>query len=83
LKLAGNDALRRRVEKASICAYRAAIEPVWSVKDPSKVDPAVAKQMRPLVVRFLTLCERYNVTQDYEGHPFKVARDRVRKAVGL
>jgi hypothetical protein len=36
LKLAENDAVRRRVEKASLCAYRAAIEPIWYVGDPQK-----------------------------------------------
>ena len=33
LELAENEAVRRRVEKASICAYRAAIEPIWYVAD--------------------------------------------------
>ena len=81
--LAGNDALRRRVDKASICAYRAAIEPIWYAEDPAAVDEALAERMRPLVARFLELCEAFDVTQDREGHPFPVARDRIRQSVGL
>ncbi len=83
LKLAESDAIRRRVEKASICAYRAAIEPIWYIEDPSKVDPALAKRMRPLVRRFLKLCGKYKVIQDREGHPFDTTAARIRRAVGL
>ena len=57
MKLAENDAARARVEKASVCAYRAAIEPIWYMKDDSTVDPDLAKRMRPLVKRFLELCK--------------------------
>jgi len=48
MKLAESDVIRSRVEKASICAYRAAIEPIWYTKDPGKVEPALAQRMRPL-----------------------------------
>ncbi|MHC4167030.1 MAG: DUF4838 domain-containing protein, partial [Planctomycetota bacterium] len=51
--LAENDAVRARVEKASICAYRAAIEPVWHSRGKSPIEPALAKRMQPLVRRFL------------------------------
>ena len=83
IKLAENDAIFRRVEKASICAYRAAIEPIWYVEDPDRVDPSLAKRMRPLVQRFLELCEQYKVKQDREGRPFEVTSRRIRDAVGL
>ena len=79
LKLAENDAFRRRVEKASICAYRAAIEPIWSGKDPRSIDPALAKRMRPLVERFLVLCGKYKVIQDREGHPFDATAAHIRR----
>ena len=83
MELAGDDdAIRRRVEKASICAYRAAIEPIWEATDPSTVDPALAERMRPLVQRFIALCEQHNVTQSHEGAKFDVARNRIRAAVG-
>ena len=49
VKLAANDTIRSRVEKASICAYRSAIEPIWYIDDKSSVDPALAKRMQPLV----------------------------------
>ena len=81
--LADDEAVLRRVEEASICAYRAAIEPIWYVEDPSTVDPETAERLRPLVERFIELCEKYGVTQDREAHPFHIARDRIKRAVGL
>ncbi len=36
MKLSENDGVRRRVEKASLCAYRAAIEPIWYVGNPQE-----------------------------------------------
>ncbi|MCK4849880.1 MAG: DUF4838 domain-containing protein [Phycisphaerae bacterium] len=104
LKLAESDAIRHRVEKASICAYRAAIEPIWYVEDPQKVDPSnwppswnalnatedpgkvdpsLTKRMRPLVQRFLELCEQYKVTEARESYPFDPTAARIRRAVGL
>ena len=83
LKLAENDAVRQRVEKASICAYRAAIEPIWYIDDPSEVDPMLAKQMQPLVQRFLDLCLQYKVAEDNEGHSFDDTIARIRRVVGL
>ncbi|UCF16023.1 MAG: DUF4838 domain-containing protein, partial [Phycisphaerales bacterium] len=38
MRLAESDAVRARVEKASICAYRAAIEPVWYARDESSIE---------------------------------------------
>ena len=53
LKLADNDAVRARVEKASICAYRAMIE----------AGGATAKaELKPLVDRYVELCQRYELT---------------------
>jgi len=100
MKLSDNDVVRGRVEKASICAYRAAIEPVWYVGNPQRkeenqpawwpdiwvdgpADPALAQRMRPLVEQFLKLCSKYDVTQDFEGHPLDAAGSRIRWAVGL
>lgn len=68
LELAQNDeTIRRRVEKASIWAYRAAIEPAWNVKDGESLDADVADQMRPLVQKFFELCDTYGVTRTAEG----------------
>ena len=68
LELAETDAQRQRVEKASIVAYRLAIEPVWvgsgprvRIADPATVDPEQLDEIRPLVQRFLDLCGRYGV----------------------
>ena len=58
-----NKAVRNRVDKASIWAYRAAIEPIWYAKPGEKIDPALALRMRPLVKRFFELCQKHGVTR--------------------
>lgn len=61
--LAENDVVQSRVEKASICAWRAAIEPSWNLKQPVELDASRAAQQRPLVKRFFELCQKYGVAQ--------------------
>ncbi len=83
MKLGENDVVRSRAEKASICAYRAAIEPIWYIKDPNKVDAILAGRMRPLVEHFLKLCKKYDVKQDREGYFIETTSERIRNAVDL
>lgn len=77
LKSAENTEVKERVEKASISAYRLAIEPVWYVTDRSEVDPAVLEKMRPLIARFLEYCEKHRVDRAAEHESFSSARDRL------
>jgi hypothetical protein len=90
MALAPDDAVRARVEKASICAYRAAIEPIWHVQDwqevfPSRegLSPDVAARMRPLVQRFLELCGKHGVTRPWEHATIEDARERLTRAFSL
>ena len=90
MALAPDDAVRARVEKASICAYRAAIEPIWHVQDWQEVFPSaeglpagVAERMRPLVARLLELCARHGVTRPWEHGSMEEARERLSRAFGL
>ena len=83
MELAENDTVRSRVEKASICAYRAAIEPIWYMKDKSKVNPALAKRMQPLVKNFVELCSKYGVTNASERSGIKAESERLKRIVGL
>ena len=83
MELAEEDVVRARVEKASICAYRAAIEPIWYMKDKSKVDPALAERMQPLVKRFVDLCEKYGVTNASERSAIEAENERLKRIVGL
>ena len=54
LALADSDAVKARVEKASICAYRAAIDRAWEGAEGKKpLEAAEAQQLRPLVKKFL------------------------------
>ena len=82
-KLAENKTVRVRVEKASICAYRAAIEPIWYMTDDSTVDPALAERMKPLVKRFLELCKKHGVTHASERSRFEAESERLKRIVGL
>jgi len=83
MKLAENETVRARVEKASICAYRAAIEPIWYIQDKSSVGPALAKRMQPLVKSFLELCKKYGVTHVSEGGGIEAENKRLKRIVGL
>jgi len=83
IEMAESDTVRARVEKASICAYRAAIEPIWYIKDHSKVDSTLTERMRPLVRRFLELCETYGVTNVSERTRFETEKERLKRIVGL
>lgn len=83
LQMAEDDAVRSRVEKASICAYRAAIEPVWYIKDKSELAPDLAETMRPLARRFLELCEKHGVTHAWENGQIEEARRRLTAVLAL
>ncbi|MEZ6072929.1 MAG: DUF4838 domain-containing protein [Pirellulales bacterium] len=62
MRLAESDAVRQRVEKASICAVRAAIEPCWDLKEPADLSPELKERMLPLVRQFFVLCGKYGVS---------------------
>jgi len=83
LALAGSEEVRRRVEKASVCAYRAAIEPIWYLKGPSDLDAHLAEKMRPLVRKFFELCDKHGVTRVSERATVDTARERLKKLFGL
>jgi len=57
LKLADDETIRERVEKASICAYRAMIEAEGSM---------TVAEFGHLISRYITLCQRYNMTHAAE-----------------
>ncbi len=85
MELADDETIRRRVEKASVCAYRAAIEPVWILRDSSQMSPELARRMRPLTREFFALCDRHRISAVSEGRSPTVAaaRERLRALFGL
>jgi hypothetical protein len=83
MKLAENDVIRNRVEKASICAYRAAIEPVFQAKTPSSLSPEMKKKLQPLVDRFFALCKKYNVTRIREWNDIEPDIQNLRERSGM
>ena len=84
VKLADNETIRNRVEKASLGAYRLAIEPVWRLRREDRLDPDLAQRMRPLVKRYFELCATHKVgivtsTGDHVGK----ARKRLESLLDL
>jgi hypothetical protein len=94
-RLADNDAVLRRVEKASICAYRMAIEDVYTWDDKKGPLPSgIAQRTRSYVKRLFELCDKYGVTNftesltiepvDYgDGRKWPGWRPILRKRFGL
>ena len=66
LELAPDQEMRDRVERASICVYRAALEPIWYL-DQGPVDPALAERLRPVAKRFFELCAKFEVDRPQES----------------
>ena len=87
LKLADDETVKMRVEKASICAYAAVLRPavgwLWHLHDKSGLDPEVAKQLQPTLMAFLRLCEKHGVTRVSERENVEKARPRLLKLFGL
>lgn len=87
LGLAENQTIRERVEKASICAYRAAVEPVlsypynWKKINKAELDPVLVERVKPLAKRLFELCDKYDV--DRAGMYTKIEdyRDRLKKLI--
>ena len=61
MKLAENDKVKARVERASICAYAAVLDPIWRLKNKTAIDPALAAYMRPIAKEFFRLCEKHGL----------------------
>jgi hypothetical protein len=81
--LAPNDAVRSRVAKASICAYRAAIEPVWDVSRRRPLEADQAARLRPQVKRLFELCTEHRVPMFAERITREQAQQRLRTNLGL
>ena len=86
MALAENDTIRSRVEKMSICAYRAVLEPIWYLKPDDKphIKPQLASRMRPIAKRFFALCKKYDATRTAEGDRWTIeaARERLENLLG-
>ena len=83
LSLADTDAIRSRVEKASVCAYKAALEPVWYPRR-KPLDPETVRKMRPLARRFFELCDKYRIDRHQESREdIAGAQKRLKAAFGI
>ena len=70
LQAADSEMIRARVEKASICAYRALMETAGSMEDAEYEETAE---------RYIALCQQYNMTHVNERTPFDAAQVRERQ----
>jgi hypothetical protein len=71
LDLAESEMVRARVEKASICAYRAMIETGGAMDRAERT---------ALIDRYIELCRRYNLTHVNEREPFDPTKVEIRTA---
>ena len=84
LTLAENEAVKSRVEKASICAYRAAIDPAWELPgDKRPLEANQAQELRPLVKRLFELCAKFDVPKFSESMSIERAKQRLRANLGM
>ena len=84
LALAENEAVKSRVEKASICAYRAAIESAWELPGGKRpLEASQAYKLRPLVKRLFALCDKFKVSMFAEGTTIEQAKQQIRGNLGL
>lgn len=85
LKLAGDDqTLRGRIEKASLCVYRAALDPAWHrTRDTSEISTDQEAQLRPTAGRFIALCRKRGVTHSGEGRPIDDELQRLNRMFSL
>ena len=70
MQQADSDAIRDRVEKASIWAYRAALEPVWYLQGDGHLEPEMAEKLRPHAIRFFALCDKHGAKRTASGGYF-------------
>ena len=90
LGLADNHAVRARVEKASVCAYRLAVEEAWKwvLEHEDELDEVtlpdeLAYRTRPLLRRLFDLCERYGINRWHEWNAIDLQKDMWRRAYSL
>jgi hypothetical protein len=83
LALARSSEVRARVEKASLAAVRAALEPVWYAERTEDVDASLAERMRPLASRLFQLCDRHGFTHAWLNGTIEETRRRVEAVLRL
>jgi len=71
LSLADDETVRARVEKASICAYRAMIDAGGPMEDAER---------KAIIDQYITLCQRHNMTHAAENKLASVFFEELRKS---
>ena len=83
MELAENGAVRMRVEKLSIAAWRLALEPLTKAMAQSRtLSDADKQQFRPMAEALLDLCRKHNVTHMTETTKIEDAASAISKALG-
>jgi hypothetical protein len=78
MELAPDDAIRSRVEKASLCGYRLALQPCWDLAPGAKIGATLRQQMKTPAKQFFKLASKYGVTFVREGHSVNETKQRLR-----
>jgi len=72
LKLAENETIRERVEKASISIYRAKLEPIWYITSSPTCTEEQIEKLTPCIQRFLEICSRNGINPESQNDIFKI-----------
>ncbi len=82
LQMADNDLVRQRVEKASICAYKAVLETCATVTlENGDYRISLPEQYKDVFDRYVELTKKYNMTRSKEQEPVSEYIDRVAQAI--
>lgn len=80
-RASSNLEIRRRVEKASLCAYRAMLDMDEPVKrSDSTWVPLSSEEIRTLVADYIALCKKYNLSRPGEHIPAEEFFQKLKKA---
>jgi hypothetical protein len=64
LVLSENETIRERVEKASLCIYRAMLEPIWYIEPPTHLTSVQIEKLMPLFNKALEICNENGIDLD-------------------
>ena len=80
MKLADTEDVKQRVEKASICAYRAMLETAVNMRlESDALRVSFPAGYEDSIEKYITLCERHNMTRHREHNAFPEYREKLRE----
>jgi hypothetical protein len=83
LKLAESPQVKRRVQKASMVAYRLSLGDIWLGRPIEGMTEADKARYRKSAHRVLELCEQFKIISLHEGRRIEDLAPKMRKALGM